>query len=420
MAITIFYSWQSDSPQKVNRYFIEEALNNAIEKVGSVFNVEDSPRESQITFDKDTIGVPGQPTIAEVIFRKISECGVFVPDLTFVGKTEDERLLMSPNVLIEYGFALNKPSRSSIIAVMNTAYGEPGKNSEHLPFNMRHVRHPITYKLEKNATAEKRTKVLHSLTEKLAHAIKAILESGLLTESSESEPFKMIESTTNPSTFLEEGKAVGVDYDEQPLFLPNVQRLFLRLVPTRQCEKIKSQKAALDLLESAPPRPLGQTLGYSFLRNEHGAFCYHSVDGKVLTLTQLFLNKELWGIDAASIDKQRLIRQNVSGVNFGFFSRGELEEIFLSAIENYLKFARDILQLPLPLKIIAGATDVEGYKMLTHNQFEPFAGRVCDRNIVWESEVNDYNLEPIKILRPFFEHVWEACGLKRPDREFLR
>lgn len=415
MAITIFYSWQSDSSTKVNRTFIEEALKKAIKEVGKNLNLEDAPRDSQIILDKDTKGIPGQPHITEVIFQKISKCGIFVPDLTFVGKSKDGRLLMNPNVLIEYGWALNKPSRSRIVAVMNTAFGEPG---EDLPFDMRHVRHPLTYNLKEDATPVERKEVLISLVKELADAIKTILESGVLTESLESKPFEMIQPTTSPSIFLEGHKAVvGVDYDAQPLILPNVQHLFLRIVPTQQGESIKSSKVALDLVNSGSLRPFYSTQGFSVSRNKYGAFTYLSENGKVLTLTQLFLNNELWGIDAYSIYKQRLIEG--SGVNFGYFPCGAFEDRFLNALENYLKFANEILQLPLPLKIIAGATAVEGYRMATLDPFNRFDGYVHDKNLVWEGEVNDYNLKVSRILRPFFDYVWEECGLERPDKEFL-
>lgn len=414
MAITIFYSWQSDSSTKVNRNFIEEALKKAIKEVGKDLNFEDAPRDSQITLDKDTKGIPGQSHIAEVIFQKISRCGIFVPDLTFVGKSKDGRLLMNPNVLIEYGWALNKPSRSRIVAVMNTAFGEPG---EDLPFDMRHVRYPLTYKLKEDATPEEKKEVIANFVKDLAYAIRTILESGILTESLESEPLKMIQPTTSPSIFTEEGKSIGISYDDQLLFLPNVQHLFLRIVPTQQSEKIKSSKVASDFVNSGALRPLHSTQGFSVSRNKYGAFTYLSEHKKVLTLTQLFLNKELWGIDAHSIDKQRLMKN--SGRNFGYFPCIAFEDRFRSALTNYLEFANEILHLPLPLKIIAGATDVEGYKMATLDPFDRFDGYVHDKNIVWEGEVNDYKLNVSKILRPFFDYVWEECGLERPDKEFL-
>ena len=37
---SIFYSWQSDTVENMNRYFIEKALKNAINKLPEKFNLE--------------------------------------------------------------------------------------------------------------------------------------------------------------------------------------------------------------------------------------------------------------------------------------------------------------------------------------------------------------------------------------------
>ena len=113
MAFTIFYSWQSDIANNINRSFIEDALKKAIKKVGKNISIQDALRDKEIKIDKDTKGVSGIPPIVDVIFDKISNCGIFIPDLTFVGKTEKGRHLPNPNVLIEYGWALNKIDRKS-------------------------------------------------------------------------------------------------------------------------------------------------------------------------------------------------------------------------------------------------------------------------------------------------------------------
>ena len=85
---TVFYSWQSDTPNNVNRGFIRDALDKAIKKVNKTLEVEDADREDKLKLDQDTAGVPGMPEIANTIFRKIEKCSIFIPDLTFVGNTE--------------------------------------------------------------------------------------------------------------------------------------------------------------------------------------------------------------------------------------------------------------------------------------------------------------------------------------------
>jgi hypothetical protein len=137
MSQTIFYSWQSDLPNKTNRSFIEQAINKAIQQISTDTALENADRpetEEDLELDKDTKGVTGSPPIADTIFEKIEQATVFVPDLTFVGSS-DKRQFPNPNVLIEYGYALKVLGHSRIIPIMNEAYGEV--NGSSLPFDMK-------------------------------------------------------------------------------------------------------------------------------------------------------------------------------------------------------------------------------------------------------------------------------------------
>jgi len=90
------------------------------------------------------------------ILSKIKTSDVFVADLTFVRKRHDGRLISNPNVLVEYGFALNEPGELRIMAVMNSAYGEPTQGD--MPFNLSGRRFPITYEVQEDATDDERKK----------------------------------------------------------------------------------------------------------------------------------------------------------------------------------------------------------------------------------------------------------------------
>ena len=101
MGPTIFYSWQSDLPNNLNRSFVEDALERAIRQLNKDLAVEESPRDEELTVDKDTKDVPGSPPIVDVIFEKIGKATAFVADVTFVGQTTNGRPIPNPNVLIE-------------------------------------------------------------------------------------------------------------------------------------------------------------------------------------------------------------------------------------------------------------------------------------------------------------------------------
>ncbi|MFZ5675694.1 MAG: hypothetical protein ACOZAM_22275 [Pseudomonadota bacterium] len=100
--ITAFYAWQSDRPSKVGRHFIRKALDDAAKRLS-----EDPALEVEVVIDPDTEGVVGTPPVTETILQKIRAADIFVPDLTFVAKTDAGKLLPNPNVMAEYGYALH-------------------------------------------------------------------------------------------------------------------------------------------------------------------------------------------------------------------------------------------------------------------------------------------------------------------------
>jgi hypothetical protein len=171
---TIFYSWQSDRPTSVCRSFIERALQSAIDRLRADVEVEPSLRED-LVLDKDTKNTPGSPAIFDTIMAKIESSSIFVPDLTFVGRRDDDRPVSNPNVLIEYGYALRKPGPARVLAVMNEAYGEP--TSSNMPFNLAHRRFPIRYALIESAGEEERKKARKSLTDTFESALRTIFDS---------------------------------------------------------------------------------------------------------------------------------------------------------------------------------------------------------------------------------------------------
>lgn len=124
----IFYAWQSELPNGTNRGLIERALTEAVKSLKD--GVVDP------AMDRDTLGIPGTPDIAQTIFDKIDACEVFVADISLVPRGSDDdafRPTPNPNVLIELGYAAKSLGWDRVILVFNGAYGE----IEDLPFDIR-------------------------------------------------------------------------------------------------------------------------------------------------------------------------------------------------------------------------------------------------------------------------------------------
>lgn len=166
----VFYSWQSDLPNATNRGFIQQALENAAKALR-----KDGSLQVEPVVDRDTIGVPGSPNIAETIFGKINQASVFVCDVSIInqgvrGHLPDARSTPNPNVLLELGYALKRLGDNRIVLVQNVAYGEP----ELLPFDLR-MRRVIRYRVTKED--QDRASERKNLEKQLIDALRASLSS---------------------------------------------------------------------------------------------------------------------------------------------------------------------------------------------------------------------------------------------------
>lgn len=126
--IRIFYSWQSDLPNKSNRGLISDALEKA------------TKGNPLVLIDRDTQGVPGSPDIPQTILEKIDRAQAFVADVSPIGQVvlngKGGRRTCNPNVLIELGYAVKALGWERIILVLNQHFGVPSD----LPFDLQKKR----------------------------------------------------------------------------------------------------------------------------------------------------------------------------------------------------------------------------------------------------------------------------------------
>jgi hypothetical protein len=404
MPVTVFYSWQSDTDPKANRNFIEAAFKRAIRKINADAELVSAARD-ELQFDKDTVGLPGTPAIVDAIFDKIDRCAVFVPDVTFVATTKKGRPTPNANVMIEYGWALKSRGHHRIVPVMNEAFGRATETD--IPFNMRHRTWPIRYNYDGAAApAEERTK----LVDQLAAAIRTVVESAPI-EAAPGPNLEETPSTYERSVFFDSGEILvpdGEDGDPSLSVPERGPKMFLRLLPTQPTRKLSVYDTyALLAPHGARLEPLRLARvsgGGPCSRNKRGALVYggstpHHIEG----MTQLLKNRELWGI---SCELSERILPSVA-----------YEDAFVRALASYFKFAKEKLQLELPLKVRVGFTGIGGFRMAVRGGV---AGETVEPDIVGEIAVEDWNMPPKEILLPFFKQVWEAFGLERQDQAGAR
>ena len=171
MPSTIFYSWQSELHEKSNRYFIRDAMKEALRNIEKEFDLDERP-----ALDHDTKGIPGAPDIIKEIFEKIEVCSAFVADVSFTSESTNNRKCANPNVLIELGFALHALGSERLILVMNDAFGSP----QEMPFNLAGRRWPITFTLQPDADSKTQNATRNDLIKKLTKALKVMAKRGVL------------------------------------------------------------------------------------------------------------------------------------------------------------------------------------------------------------------------------------------------
>jgi hypothetical protein len=158
----IFWSWQSDTPGNTGRYFVRDALIEAIKHLKQPEDIEEptqAENRESIHLDSDRQGVTGSPGLADTIKRKIEASTVFVADVTPVSKipkrkgvkgSREKRNMNNPNVAIELGYALHALGEEGVLLVLDEYYG----GREFLPFDLQHLGGPIMYSLAPDASKD--------------------------------------------------------------------------------------------------------------------------------------------------------------------------------------------------------------------------------------------------------------------------
>jgi hypothetical protein len=413
--LTVFYSWQSDTPPDLNRTFIEKAIQEALSRLKSDAELVEALRGTSIELDRDTKNVAGSPPITDTILKKIEGCAIFIADLTFVGKSMDgltnaagePRLFPNPNVLIEYGYSLRSHSHSKIIGVMNTAYGKPDKES--LPFDLRHMLWPIQYHLTPDTTREIQ---LEMLIQELVERIGLILKIHIPERNTDNKilPFTPHKTTKNAAVFFESAEDLVADRSGG-FVVPEGGKMYLRLYPTVTVSPINLELEARDLAINGNLLPFGKVNSWGFDRNVFGALAYESpVNEKLFNFTQLFLSREIWGVDARSVNAECIL-QWFGDQTKAYIPNVHVENCFVNTLQNYLVFARDHLKLPLPLRVEAGLVGIKDYP-ITVNSFN-IVGKSLRDSISRQCEVSAYDKPAWEILGLFFDRIWANCGIQR-------
>jgi hypothetical protein len=394
----VFYSWQSDTPNKVGRTFIREALDAAV----AGLDLEEAARP---VIDQDTAGVLGSPVIADTIFQKIREARVVVADVTLTGQTPDGKRLCNSNVAIELGYALGIHDDGVLLKVMNTHYGLP----QDLPFDLAHRRWPVQFNLSPDAKTSERQIARAGLT----HELRKILEAYVAASRPPPVVFVPTPSTDNAAAYWQKGESLatiavqGRD-DISLLYGADQPLIYLRIWPTEKIPPLPIPTLG-DYNKSSIEPLCGTTSGWSNERNRYGALAYADLRsrGELAATTQVLKTGEIWGINAYLLRN----RENYPK----FVPTGAYERGVQGSLARYLDAARNHFGYPAKIMIETGLVNVSGFKLsMPQNYDEGFWGPIYE-NVKVVSEVDMDRAETISVaLLRIFEAVFEAAGTPRP------
>lgn len=394
----IFWSWQSDTPGKIGRHFVRNALEDALKELNEEPTIEESDR---FELDHDRKGVPGSPDLVSTILKKIEESKVFVADVTPVGRSEsNNRALLNPNVAIELGYALAKIGDNGLLMVLNSSFGD----RESLPFDLRHKAGPIIFKLEPTASKEEVTRVQRELTRSLKSALKEYLQQ---VDYSPATGHKEIPPGFSVAQYFEDGEVLAerenmggmkLRYKVGPLF-------YLRIIPTRVMPPLRDSEIT-DLVFGIKLAPLNANSGGGghWGRNRYGGITYdfEREAGLIITSSQIFPNRELWGIDAALLDEDKQ-----------YIPSHAFENRLNAGLRYYLQFVTEYLNIQSPVIVEAGVSRAKGFRMAMDNK--TYWGPVYKQDIQSRQRLLSFEQSEVdRVLLAIFEDFFDAVGKHRP------
>jgi hypothetical protein len=330
-------------------------------------------------------------------------------------ETPAGKLVTNPNVMIEYGYALRAKSPSVMIPVMNTAYGPP----KELPFDMGHLRFPLTYNLPETArTADRRTvrlELTNEFEEILRLMIEAVPETGT--------PFQEAKATWSPAFYFPHGSQIASfgHPGEQEYFFDGDSAIYLRLFPAASSNQPTIGRARIKaLVDRRLFKAMSLTGGGLAASNDYGGIVIDPASNtSTKGITQALPTGELWGINSQAFRQtsyRRFIAPDELITALGVISA---EKLYSRALENYTSFLIDELKLRLPYMVELGAVGLKSTYMGAPHPDAPsghYYGPFREASLVRRYTLRDTKWTTrADVLRQFFDELYDLAECSRSE-----
>lgn len=400
----VFWSWQADTPGNIGRFFVRDALAEAIKALKTDEEIiEPLEREARdaMHLDSDRQGVSGSPDLAATIFEKIEHAAVFVADVTLIGETPAGKRLINSNVAIEYGHAHHALTDRSILMIQNTHYGD----REGLPFDLRHKAGPIQYSLAPDATKPQIAAEMAKLKPVLVAALKPYLK-----QQAPARPkHKEITSTYVKAAFFEPGEILASNHAPDPDYIEysfaERRALYLRLIPGfARTQPLKDA----DLHDLARNRQIDLLVRQQYTgladRNQFGAIVYE-YSGTSTTpraISQAFTNGELWAVSTEQFANWR---------GHSFIPTRNVETIFGRVLQNFVQLSQDVFGNGWPMTAVIGGVGLNGLELGVGHDYE---GHIHRDAFELRIEMKDGSAgEQDRVIDAVLEEIFNLAGVRR-------
>jgi hypothetical protein len=324
--------------------------------------------------------------------------------------------VINPNVAIELGYALHALTDRALLMVMNDHYGSRAD----LPFDLQSKAGPIVFSLAPNSDRPTIASSSRQLTARFVEALEPFIAQRV-ENIRQGKPFPVVEPKDGPARFRAPGEPIGSRWNLAPfgsnlgnsVNLDSGAATWLRLMPAFDPNKTWT---AEELLE-ADNRGGALHLQPFFWSNIF-SFRAHDGIGRCNLLTAeaqetnsvaiAFETGEVWAIDSW------LLAMHPSELIVGEIERGWAERL-----RNYTGFLQK-LGLQVPYRWIAGVTGVNHRHLQYpprpgHMRFADWQGPEClAEQIIIEGSYDGEQSATLALL-PFFEAIYNRCGIRRPD-----
>jgi len=419
VAIKLFWSWQSESPLRIGRVFVREALREAIEQLKIVAEISEPDRDAR-KIDHDPARVSGAGPMLEIL-NLIDLADVVVADVTAVGRigsgadiqpeSAGNRLINS-NVAVELGYALRALTGQRLITLFNSHYGW----QEHLPFDVRNQADAIAFTLAPNAGRPE----IELERKKLAARLMDAIERCVQEPEPAPEQIRATPSTFNKAVYFQAGEVLAQAGDpngEEASYSYSTDTFcYLRLMTVPKLESPLALATLADVVHRAPllSRQPGGAMSGS---NAYGAIGFEVGSqpgrgrGKLAASTQLFPTGELWAVSAALVAHER--GERPAWIKLPFLSSVVFERVFYDNLRALVAFAQEYLSLSPPWQVECGLAGALGLHLGVSP--DDIRGPVRKADVTLRRTLKSEDEGAMdKLLLEFFGRLHEAIGAPRP------